>query len=71
MKLAYYLEKDHLASALINRVRLATHIITKQSYAVKVIDKEKVKNDETAENLKQEISFKYNITFSFLSYKLH
>lgn len=34
---------------------MATHTITKQIFAIKIIDKEKVKREELIESLKKEI----------------
>lgn len=37
------------------RVRSATNITTKLEYAIKIIDKEKIKREELIESLKKEI----------------
>ena len=38
-----------------NRVRSATHVISKEEFAIKIIDKEKVKKEDLVESLKKEI----------------
>ena len=56
-KIGDYLIKDTIGKGTFSTVKLGEHIYTKQKVAIKILNKEKIKNQEDSKRIEREIKF--------------